>query len=161
MAKNEHLIVIPLEPLKKSKPFIDWPLHVTIVPWFAVPEERAEDLGILLTNIATRYRKFNVKVGGVAMFANGQLSVKLIEPAETLQALHLDVFNTLENNGFTIHQKDFLNANYRPHFIYQPEDKFKTGSLITISSFSLIRQVRQKVTGTMVKELVKEFELTP
>lgn len=148
-----------MEPLKKGEQFIEWPLHITIVPWFAMPEEEYVMLDSLLSKIAAKHKTFNVKVGGIEMFAKGTLAVKLIEPSQELQALHRDVFNTLENNGFPIHQKEFLGDKYRPHFIYKPEDKIKTGTAITVHSFSLIKQIRQKVTGIMVKELASEYIL--
>jgi 2'-5' RNA ligase len=160
MAKNEHLVVIPLEELKKSEQFVEWPLHITVVPWFAVEEERGQELDDLLSEIATRHHPIELIVGRLAMFgAHNDTPVNLIDPSQALTDLHLDVLNSLEANHFPIHQKEWLGDKYQAHIAHQ-EDKFYTeGQHIQIANFALIKQLRQKVTGTMVKELEKDYLL--
>ena len=160
MSKNEHLIVIPLEPLKTGEQFIEWPLHITIVPWFGVEESRAQELDDLLLEIASRHLPIEAKVGRVAMFgAHHDISVNLIQPNPALDVLHQDVFDSLEKCGFAIHQKEWLDENYKPHIAWQGGKHCAEGQEMQIAKFALIKQTRQKVTGTMVKELAKEYQL--
>lgn len=160
MAKNEHLVVIPLEELKKGEQFVEWPLHITVVPWFVVEEERSQELDDLLGEIATRHHPIELIVGRLTMFgAHNDIRVNLINPNQALTDLHFDVLNSLEANNFPIHQKEWLGDKYQAHIAHQ-EDKFYTeGQQIEIVSFSLIKQLRQKTTGTMIKELKKEYPL--
>lgn len=159
-AKNEHLVVVPLEPLKHGEPFVDWPLHTTIVPWFSVEEGRERDLDGLLKEVAGRHKPISAKVGELAMFGSKRdIPVSVLSPNQELHALHLDVFSTLGDNGFPIHQTEYCGENYRPHISHQAEKKFFDGAEIHISKFALIRQTRQKAVGTMIKRLAKEYPL--
>jgi hypothetical protein len=69
----------------------------------------------------------------------------------------------LENSGFSIHQKDFLGEKYTPHLTlrnrYQRSLAFEPGTELKISNFTLIKQIRLKKTGTMIKSVAKEYKL--
>lgn len=159
-AKSEHLVVVPFEPLKYGDTFTDWPLHTTIVPWFPVKEGHERELDGLLTEISKRHKPIVVKVGEIAMFGSKKdVPVSIILPNRELTELHLDVFSTLEDNGFPIHQKDISGENYQAHISHQGEKRYYDGTEIEISKFALIRQTRQKAVGTMVKRLVREYPL--
>jgi hypothetical protein len=41
--------------------------------------------------------------------------VQTVGLVQKCNKLHLDIFGSLENNGFHIHQKDFLGEKYKPH----------------------------------------------
>ena len=158
--KSEQLVVIPLEPLKKGRAFVDWPLHITIVPWFNCLETERQRLSDLLKAAAGRHHQFDSVIGQFEWFGKNQdLHVQLIVPNRQLNDLHLDVFNTLDRSGFPIHQKEYLGASYRPHLIYKPENKLAAGDIIKIDGFDLIKQLRQPVSGTMIKELAEEYKL--
>jgi len=161
-AKNEHLIVLPVEPLAKYNKFVNWPLHITIVPWFNCPSEDYPKLDKLLSDITNKHYKFCLEVGEIASFGwhGKEFLAQLIKPNNDLKQLHLDIFNTLETNGFPIHQKEYLGDAYKPHFIYKMESKYITGQKINVNYFSLIKQLRLKVTGTMIKELAKDYKLS-
>lgn len=157
-SRNEHLVVIMLEPFQPGKEFEQWTLHITIVPWFPCDDEQKLDL--LLSKIASRHRSFEVEAGRVRLFGNkNKYPVVPVNDPGNLHRLHWDVFYSLEKNGFPVHQKEHLGPNYRPHFIYHDYNPIKTGDKIKINSFALIKQVRQKKTGTMIKSVVKEYFL--
>jgi 2'-5' RNA ligase len=160
VAKNEHLVVIPVDPIEKGKQFIDWPLHITIVPWFAVADERSQELDYLLSEVAQRHNSLEAKVGQIALLGSNNVPpVALILPNSKLNDLHNDVLNSLETNGFMIHQKAYTGSKYRPHITTQNGHNIPAGTVLNIDSFSLIHQTRQKITGTMVKELQKSYRL--
>jgi 2'-5' RNA ligase len=160
-AKNEHLVVTLFEPVKMGEVFIDWPLHTTIVPWFAVEAERQLELHKLLSDLANQHKPISIKVGKTTLFGiNHDLPVNIVEPNNELIKLHRDVFNTLETNNFPIHQKTYCGDGYQAHITQQKQRKIAEGENLEITKLALIRQTRQKVTGTMVKELTKEYELS-
>lgn len=156
--RNEHLVVIMLEPFQLGKEFEKWTLHITIVPWF--PCDNREKLDILLTKIALRHQSFEVQAGRIKLLGKkNKFPVVPIEDPSNLHRLHWDVFHSLEKNGFPVHQKEHLGSYYTPHFVYHDYNPIKTGDKIKINSFCLIKQVRQKKTGTMIKAVVKEYFL--
>jgi len=158
MAKGEHLVVVMLEPMPLDQEFEEWPLHITLVPWF--PAKDKSKLDDLLAKIAGEHPKLKVTAGKKDIWGKrNQFEVNLINDPGGLHRLHWDVYHTLERNGFPIHQKEHLGDKYRPHFIYHPDNSVKKGDELSISKFALIRQVRQKKTGRMIKAVAKEYNL--
>jgi 2'-5' RNA ligase len=141
-----------------EREFVVWPLHITVVPWFPVEDEARLDK--LIGKIASAFEAFVVNVGNTEMFgAKKDLAVSLVEPSTQLEDLHQAVYHSLEKNGFHIHQKDFLGQNYRPHITHQGKNRPTGGEELIVSSISLVRQLRQKKTGAMIKSAVKEYFL--
>jgi 2'-5' RNA ligase len=159
--RNEHLVVVMVEPATAGE-FEIWPLHITIVPWFPCDNEQRLDMALQL--IANRHKPFKLKTGAVEEWGSQEkFPVQLIDDEEKMSNLHLDVFMTLENNDFPIHQKDFLDDKYKPHLTlrnrYQRSKELPVGMEIAVNSFSLIKQIRLKKTGTMIKSIAKEYVL--
>jgi 2'-5' RNA ligase len=161
--RNEHLVVIMLEPMPADKEFESWPLHITLVPWF--PCDNESKLDSTLAKIAARHEAFIVAVDKKEDWGReDKFSVITIADEEDLlHKLHLDVFDTLENSNFPIHQKDFLGDKYRPHITlrnYLTKDyPFKTGEEVIIDRFTLIKQHRFRGSGRMIKAVVKDYKL--
>jgi len=162
--RNEHLVVIMLEPMPPGVEFEVWPLHITIVPWFHVQDD--DKLDQLLIKIAQKHKKLTVSVDGKEIWGTREkFEVALVNDPGGLQLLHEDVFHSLEKNGYLIHQKDYLGAKYRPHFVSRNEvqktqDQPKAGQEMEISSFWLVKQLRLKKSGRMIKELKKQYPLS-
>lgn len=140
--------------------FIIWPMHITIVPWFPVDDEAKLDK--ILERVASKHEAFDVGTGNAEEWGRKEkFKVTLVNAPSNLHRLHWDIFHSLEKNGFPVHQKEFLGASYKPH-ITQRNSKshdLPEGETIPVISFLLIRQLRQKKTGTMIKEVVKEYFL--
>lgn len=150
-------MVILVEPAPLQE-FVVWPLHITIVPWF--PAEDEEKLNNILEKIASRHQAFIVGVGKSELFGRkDKLTVNLVDDPGDLHRLHWEVFHTLEKSGFPIHQKTHLGGKYKPHITYQGRRHSREGEELIIDSFTLVRQVRQKKTGAMIKEVVKDYAL--
>ena len=155
--RNEHLVVIVVEPAPKGE-FTAWLLHITIVPWF--PAFDLEKLDKVLAKVAAKHEAFDAKVGHVEEWGGKDtFKVNDVESPGNLHRLHWDVFHSLEKNGFPVHQKEHLGSKYRPHFIHKRHHIIPVGETIPIISFVLVRQVRLKKTGTMIKEIAKEYFL--
>lgn len=162
--RNEHLIVIMLEAVDFNVEFEVWAQHITIVPWFPVKDEKL--LNKLLQTIANRHKKFEVSAGRIEEWGRKQKYevVTIDDNKELLKKLHDDVFESLEQNGFSVHQKDFLGEKYAPHIavrnqIQKHQPELLSGKTIKISEFSLVSQVRLKKSGRMIKRLKKNYEL--
>lgn len=157
--RNEHVIAITLEPIKIGQEFIEWPLHITIVPWFPCDDEIKLDE--ILMGISQKHPAFTVKVGPLERFGpKKDVKVNLITPNSKLTKLHREVLKNLDKNGFEVHQKEYVGPGYRPHITHQLHGHFDTGAKIEIDSFTLFKQVRLKKTGVMVKTVVRHYKLT-
>jgi hypothetical protein len=161
--RNEHLVVVMLDPVPLKQEFEIWDRHITIVPWF--PCDDAERLELTLSKVAKRHAAFSVKAGAEEEWGKKQkYPVQIIEDEGLLHELHTDVFDSLEHNGFPIHQKDFMGPKYTPHIALrnrlQRGKALKPGEEISISNFTLVKQERLKGSGRMIKTLVKNYELS-
>jgi 2'-5' RNA ligase len=159
--RNEHLVVIMVEPAPAEE-FEIWRLHITLVPWFPCNDEKRLDS--IMQQVAQRHKPFVVSAGEVQQWGlKEKFDVQTIEDKGELNNLHIDVFATLENNGYPIHQKDFLGEKYRPHLAlrnrYQKSKALPAGTKIEVKKFALIKQIRLKGSGTMIKSLAKEYAL--
>jgi len=162
VARNEHLVVIMLEPVPPGEEFEIWPMHITIVPWF--PCDDGERLDKTLSKIAGKHKQFEVKAGKVTEWGSKEkFKVLTIDSDWRLLSLHWDVFRSLEKNKFPIHQKDYLGEKYTPHVTLRnslaDETRYKSGEIIKIDKFTLVKQVRLKGSGRMIKSPVREYEL--
>lgn len=111
--RNEHLVVIMLKDVPHGEEFEIWEPHITIVPWFPCDDERRLDK--VLAAVAGRHKKLAVKAGEVKEWGRKEkYPVQIIDSDWRLLSLHMDVFNSLENNGFPIHQKDFMGRSTYP-----------------------------------------------
>ncbi len=139
--------------------FTVWPLHITIVPWFTVSEKTKLDE--VLSKVAARHEAFLVSAGRKEVFGKkDKLAVNLINDSGELHRLHWEVFHSLEKNGFLVHQKTHLGEKYKPHVTHQGKKHLKENEELVIDRFSLVRQVRQKKTGRMIKKVVKDYVLS-
>jgi 2'-5' RNA ligase len=159
--RNEHLVVVMVERSNGGE-FEIWPLHITLVPWFPCDDELRLDQTLQL--VASRHKPINVKTGIVEEWGRHEkFIVQTVGTSPKLQKLHLDIFGSLENNGFHIHQKDFLGEKYKPHLTlrnrYQKSEALPGGTIVKINKFALIKQIRLKKTGTMIKSVSKEYKL--
>lgn len=156
--RNEHVIAIMLESVSPADKFIEWPLHITIVPWFHC--DATEKLDKFLHNVADKQTRFSAKVGQSHMLGkNKDVPVSLIDESPKLAKLHQKILEILEKNGYRVHQKEWVGENYIAHITHQLHGRKHPGEKLKINSFTLVRQDRLKKTGTMVKTIVKSYEL--
>jgi 2'-5' RNA ligase len=151
-----------LEAVPAGESFEIWPMHITIVPWF--PCDDAKKLDQVLSKVASKHKAMRVKTAGLKKWGGrNPFEVLTITDDWRLQSLHWDVFHTLEKNGFPIHQKDYLGEKYSPHITLRnsraDNEKYKRGDIINIDKFTLVKQLRMKGSGRMIKSLVKDYEL--
>lgn len=157
--RNEHLIVVMVEPAPPRE-FVIWPMKITIVPWFPVADEAKLDK--ILEKIASKHEAFDVAAGTIQEWGRkDKFKVMLIDDPGNLYRLHWDIFHTLEKNGFPVHQKDHLGSRYKPHITLRNRKsrELPESETIPVISFLLIKQLRQKKTGTMIKEVAREYFL--
>lgn len=151
-----------LDPMPMNEEFEIWDRHITIVPWFPVDDE--SQLDKVLQDVAKRHDRFTVRAGEVEEWGRKEkYEVQALDNDWRLLSLHLDVFNSLEENGFPIHQRNFMAEKYSPHIALrnrlQRGKGLPEGEELKISNFTLVSQLRMKGSSRMIKKLVKNYEL--
>src|SRR5579863_241943 len=123
-----------LESCELGQEFEEWPLHVTILPWFPATDEAKLDE--ILGSFARRLKPFFIEVGGVENFgAKKEVAVNIVKPNRTLIALHKRVRKTLDEANMAVHQRDFVGSNYRAHITQQLHAKTHEGEKYQVESF--------------------------
>lgn len=153
-----------LEQILPGREFEVWPLHITIVPWF--PCDDPERLDKQLRGISHRHKSFTVKLGETETWGKKEkFDVVIVDDPGQLHRLHWDVLQTLEKNGFFVHQKDFLGTKYKPHVTIRNHKQmasaaYKAGDTVKIKSFASVKQIRLKKSGRMIKSIKEEYLLS-
>ena len=117
-------------------PRSNWPLHITIVPWFlcGCPDKLDVDLAKTLPAL----QKFNVKVGSETMFGSKKnIRVNTIETSSQLVNLHTILLNKVKKLGDLDSDKQFVDEGYRAHITHAKGRYIPQGNTVRISSIHL------------------------
>lgn len=137
--------------------FTNWPLHITIIPWFRVNNIEQVDTG--LQTVAERtgpFRPFRVCGQGQAQF--GDYQVRLIEPVSLMKAIHQQIYQLLQNKQARFISTRFFGDNYVPHISHQSGSSFGHGQVALISGFYLLKRYRQSQSDKYIKIVAKGYK---
>lgn len=150
MLPGDRLVCVLVEPALAGKGFKDWPLHVTIVPWFRLETSSktlADDLRADLAGMTP----FDVQVGGAEKFGNNR-QANLAEPADTFVEIEKRVRRMLTKQGaWLVDETTKRRRRFRPHVTYQnhghlePGDTFRCGEVYIIEQKGDYKEVVGKV----------------
>jgi 2'-5' RNA ligase len=91
-----------------------WPLHITLVPWFTVADE--EVLKACLTSVMQTTEAFAVTVGEQVLFGGHQeIAVNLISDQTDVVRLHHSLMALLQGMMVRIYDTHWTGAAYRAH----------------------------------------------
>jgi hypothetical protein len=157
MVQEGDVIVIHfLERQPVGKRFLrhrnDWPLHVTLLPWFFVPDEAA--LQAELSKLASATPLISTIFAEQAKF-NPTTNVTLVRDATLLHKLHIDLLNSAGKVDAQHRTLEWTGDNYQPHATHHDGQPVpQTGDELVVDNFSLVRML----DGNMC-EVVRHFEL--
>ncbi len=155
---NGSLIVVYLvEPRQPGDRFrrtrLDWPLHITLVPWFSVKSETAviPELDSLVSN----YPQFPVTVGQDAMFGpDKNIPVSIVATPEPCRKLQDILVKALRYHGAIFASERWIGAEYRPHITHHGSRRDQAGDTEHVRSITLVRLADQQTC-----EVVRHFTL--
>lgn len=127
-----------LDDVEPGHPFPrhDWPLHISLVPWFVTA--RREELDRVLTEFLSTVQPFTVTVGSEAHFGESKrVKVNVIEPSDSLMNLHIALLDKVEQLGTVIADKEYLRENYRGHITHYFERHKAPGEQLRIDHIYL------------------------
>jgi len=133
------VLVSALETLNKGQQFTEWPLHVTILPWFGLPKDREQAFDNALTNRVYKVAPVFTVGGEVALFGpNKDVQVRKLRSIGTLASLHNLVLETVRGFDGTI-DSPYIERNYEPHVTFRNEQGISEGQELKLATLQLIR----------------------
>jgi len=119
----------------------NWPLHLTLLTWFNVPDHRQDDLANELGIIARRWNPLEVGVEGEAMFGRHENVPVTLLGANALRAFHYNLINTIKSVGGTLRDDSFAGTRYRPHISHEYGRVATTAKKLEIGNFSIVEKI--------------------
>lgn len=117
---------------------LEWPLHVTIVPWFTVPDV-AKCIQFLKENLASE-PSFEVIMGEDTAFgADHDIPVTLVANRQPFGILHNYVLEMIKDHGGEILMNTWIGDSYRPHVTHHGSNRLYTGDTFMVRSVTLVR----------------------
>ncbi|HSX44388.1 MAG TPA: 2'-5' RNA ligase family protein [Candidatus Saccharimonadales bacterium] len=117
MPYDEYILAYVIGSLPEEKNFIAWPLHITLMPWFILDNQKSEtEAAILLAELFAKYEPMQLKTSSQALFGpRNTVPVQEINTSPELQRLHNDVLKLLQDKQWDIAAKHYTGATFRPH----------------------------------------------
>ena len=140
MKPGDRLVCAFVEPIAKAATFTDWPLHVTIVPWFRL-DQSSSNLALLLLQNFTDHAAFTVYVRGENQFGyKKQKTVNLVSASQLLviesqtrQVLH-------KQHAWIVDEADHTQRSFRPHVTVQRSRRVQEGDQFHCNRLYIISQ---------------------
>ncbi len=150
MQPGDRLVCAFLENRETGETFTDWPLHITIVPWFrteVTSDVLAEEMQAAMRDI----EPFEAVAGGEAGFGyKGQKLVNLILTPSSLEDIEKAVREVLHgHNAWMVDETTKIRRVFRPHVTKNTSGRVYEGDVFPINSIYIIEQkgVRKEITG--------------
>lgn len=140
---HEYILVALLGNYQPGDTFAQWPLHVTLVPWFD-PRDLSEFVA-QLQNVAAKYGSIESTVGEQRIW--GPNTVNVITRVPQLQRLHLELLSLVRAHGTLLINEQYTGSNYTPHITHQKGVSAKKGSGVVLDTIYLVEKqvhVREK-----------------
>lgn len=127
-----------IEGVAINQPFLrsDWPLHITLMPWFLCG--RVGELDAKIAKLTSSTGSFDVQVGGEAMFGSKRnIKVNIIKPSTRLTKLHNLLLASVKTLGRIDVDEQFTAEGYRAHVTHSNGRHKNRGDRIRINSIHL------------------------
>lgn len=143
-----NLLVCTLEPLAKHAQFAEWPLHVTVVPWFTLPEQMRPAFINRVTNLTHRLSPITITGDEEAWFGERHdIRVMKVRHMGALATLHSELLHDIEESGSQVFS-EWLDDEYAPHVTFHDGQSLETGESAELKEMQYIRMdmtTRRKV----------------
>lgn len=149
---HEYILVALLSDYQPGDTFAQWPLHVTLVPWFD-PRDLSEFVAHL-QNVAAKYGSIESTVGEKRIW--GPNTVNVITRVPQLQRLHLELLSLVRAHGTLLINEQYTGSNYTPHITHQKGVSAKEGSSVVLDTIYLVeKQVHVRENTIKTKIILK------
>lgn len=128
---------------------LQWPLHVTVLPWFTVPDEAA--LVDFLQRHLPSEQAFEAIIGADASFGeSGERPVSLVENRAPFALLHNYVLEAVLGQHGTVLMNTWIRDSYKPHVTHHGENRLHPGETFMVQSLTLVRLLNEDMCEVVV-----------
>lgn len=141
MVPGDRLVCAFVEPLTPGAVFAEWPLHVTVVPWFRVdiPTDR---LVSLLSSTLSSVHAFDASADGTAHFGRGgKKLVHLIAAPSPFWDVEHRIRELLHRQqAWIVDETTRKRRTYQPHITNQQGTQAHDGQAVQVNNLYIIEQ---------------------
>jgi 2'-5' RNA ligase len=139
MRPGDRLICAFIDQLPAGAEFKDWPLHVTVVPWFRIEasaDKLAEDIKASLAGLSS----FEVRMGRKATFGNHK-TVNLVQQPSPFDDIEASVRMVLKRqDAWLADETTKQRRPYKPHVTAQKGTRMNEGDSFWCDRVYIIEQ---------------------
>ena len=140
MIPGDRLLCVLVRPLEQGAEFKDWPLHITIVPWFRT-DTSTETLAGELRQALQEQKPFLITVDGEAHFGRRRKPVNLIMLPSPLTDLETAARQLLRSHdAWMVDETTKVKRPFRPHITAQKSVQPREGDRIMCDNLYIIEQ---------------------
>ena len=147
---NEYMLAVLLEQKNEGESFGRWPLHITLVPWFAIKGNLDEAAGAFKTALQSS-QAFSVTTGTKTRLHGRE--VALVQTSTALQALHMKLLHFVDEYGAVEEPLRFVGKDYTPHITEKVNATVQPGFNISVKKVYLIEAPKGN-PSTRIKRVV-------
>lgn len=112
--EGQFLICLFLEDPEPNDSFLAWPLHLTLVPWFKIPEPALPATNQSIAELLTQPMVLDGTKS--ARLGRRQVPITLVDDKSGhLKQLHRQLLNIITEAGGKVTAKGHLEDNFSPH----------------------------------------------
>lgn len=135
--RKEYVVVALLDDAKDRERILQWPLHITILPWFSFHDY--EGFCQKAKEVIQVEPSFDVSVGFETRW--GERNVNLLQYSIPLHRLHDQLLKIAKKHGrMQIRDHHYAERSYVPHITHQGRQKIEEGRKIKVDSLYLIER---------------------
>ncbi len=147
-----HMLEVAPECYQSS----NWPLHLTVIPWFRV-EEAIPNTLLAIEVISKRVGSFVVRAKANAWYGP-QSDVPVMEVEDTtgrLAKLHHKLLQSIQSNGGTILDSTYTGENYSPHVSLREDGSgLLPDQFVRCSSIAVVEKTRREAENKQVVKVI-------
>ncbi len=141
MQKGDRLLCVLIKPQNQGFTFIDWPLHVTLIPWFRL-DLSSDTLTNELRDGFIGSKTFQVSVQGEASF--GYKNRKQVNLASSSDLMKLEGQSRRilhRNHAWIVDEADHTRSGYHPHVTVQKNSRLQEGDTFICDKIYIVEQL--------------------
>ena len=140
MRPGDRLVCAFVDQLDKDDQFIDWPLHVTIVPWFRIDISSDKLAGELADSLCD-FKSFQVVIGDETKFGHDK-TVNLVAQPTPLLEIEERVRTAIKRHAaWLVDETTKRQREYRPHVTAQKHARLYRGDTLICDTFYIVEQM--------------------
>jgi len=148
---QKYLLAWFVKPLQAGEGFVrDWPLHLTLVPWFWIRD--LEKTIAAIEAVIQRQAALKITCTDESYLAGGRTRVRLVQKTDELEKFHQSLIDLI--NGLALPMMDkFTGKQYLPHITVRGADYPAKGDRFSLDHLALVRALPERtrlVQGVLV-----------